>query len=86
MAQILHCWGCGVGQQFVALIRSLAWELRCAEGAALKRKNKIINKSRSDYDPEIQIICLLPKAEQITIKILERVFERRTTTLIGTLS
>lgn len=41
-------------------------------------------KNRSDYDPEIQIICLLPKAGQITIKILERIFERTITTLIGT--
>lgn len=41
-------------------------------------------KNRSDYDPEIQILCLLPKAGQIIFKSLEQIFERTVTSLIGT--
>ena len=39
-SQILHCYGCGIGQTAAAPIQLLAWELPCAVGAALKSKKR----------------------------------------------
>ena len=45
LAQILHCCGCGVGQQLQLRFNPLAWEHAYALGAALKRQ-----KTKKKYE------------------------------------